>query len=177
MTLQNLKGSTIYIICMEERYIHLLKSLKIQNQFLEDNYDNFYPSGSKPGILYWLDKIRKVLEEGITTFCPFFSAIAPPTYKLAKICDKLLKLITTNKYTLKDSFSFAKEVEEFDPNFVLASFDVKPLFTNIPLIEIVVLCVENPCRNQKHIANLSKNYFRSLIKMTMFEWLLSFFFL
>ena len=52
MTLKNLKGSTIYIICMEERYIYLLKSLKIQNQFLEDNYDNFYPSGSKPGILY-----------------------------------------------------------------------------------------------------------------------------
>ena len=38
------------------------------------------------------------------------SAIGTPTYKLAKFCDKLLKPITNNKYTTKDSFSFAKEV-------------------------------------------------------------------
>ena len=30
--------------------------------------------------------------------------------------DKLLKSITTNEYNIKYSLSFAKEVQEFDPN-------------------------------------------------------------
>ena len=36
--------------------------------------------------------------------------------------------MATNKYTIKDSFSFAKEVEEFDHNLIMNSFDVKSLF-------------------------------------------------
>ena len=35
--------------------------------------------------------------------------------------------MATNKYTIKDSFSFAKEVEEFDHNLIMNSFDVKSL--------------------------------------------------
>ena len=31
-------------------------------------------------------------------------------YNLAKFCDQLLKPLTSNDYTIKDSFSFAKEV-------------------------------------------------------------------
>ena len=55
------------------------------------------------------------------------------TYKLAKFCDKLPKKITTNEYTIKEMCSFAKEFYEFDINLIMASFDVKSLFTNIPL--------------------------------------------
>ena len=47
-----------------------------------------------------------------------------PTYKLAKFCDQLLKPLTNNEYTIKDSFSFAKEVLEFDASLFMASFDV-----------------------------------------------------
>ena len=54
------------------------------------------------------------------------------TYKLAKFCDKLPKKITTNEYTIKDLCSFAKEFYEFDINLIMASFDVKSIFTNIP---------------------------------------------
>ena len=36
--------------------------------------------------------------------------------------------MTTNTYTITDSFSFAKEVEEFDHNLIMNSFDVKSLF-------------------------------------------------
>ena len=66
-------------------------------------------------------------------------------------------------------FSFAKEVEEFDPNLIMPSFDVKSLFTNIPLTETIGLCVENLYRNQTHTDNLSKSSFRRLLEMTMYE--------
>ena len=84
-----------------------------------------------------------------------------PTYKLAKFSDKLLKPITNNEFTIKDLFSFAKEFEEFDPNFVLGSFDIKSLFTNIPLTEPIGLCVKNLYRNQTYINSLSKNILMS----------------
>ena len=42
------------------------------------------------------------------------------TYKLEKVCDKFLELITTCEYTIKDSFSIAKEFEQFDPDLVIA---------------------------------------------------------
>ena len=154
---------------MEQCIIDLLKSLKNQNEISEKNYDNLYPSGSKPGILCGLGKIHKALGNGIPTFCPVLSAIGTPTYNLAKFCDKLLKPITTNEYTIKDSFSFAKEVEEFDSDLIIASFDVKSLLTNIPLIETIGLCVRNLYRNQTHIDSLSKSSFCSLLEMTMYE--------
>ena len=139
-----------HIIHMEQRIIDILKSLKNQNEISEKNYDTLYSSGSKPGILYRLGKIHKALEDGIPTFRPILSAIGTPTFKLAKLSDKLLKPIATNEYAMKDSFSFAKEVKEFDPNLIMASFDVKSLFTNISLTETIGLCAENLYRNQTH---------------------------
>ena len=83
--------------------------------------------------------------------------------------DSSTSLANENKYTIKDSFSFAKEVEEFDANLVMASFYVKLLFTNIPHAEAIGLCVDNLYRNQTHIDSVSKSYFQRLLEMTMFE--------
>ena len=45
-------------------------------------------------------------------FAQFSAAIRTPTYKLAN------KPLTNNEYTVKDSFSFAKDVLEFDASFL-----------------------------------------------------------
>ena len=41
--------------------------------------------------------------------------------------------MTLNEYIIKDSFSIAKEIQEFDPSLVMVSFDAKQLFTSIAL--------------------------------------------
>ena len=51
----------------------------------------------------------------------------------------------------------------------MASFDIKSLFTNIPLTETLNLCVQNLYRNQTHVNNLTKSSFYKLLKITMFE--------
>ena len=89
---------------------------------------DLYPSGSQPNALYRLSKIHKTLEDGIPSFRPILSAIGTLTYKLAKFCGQLLKPLTNNEYTIKNSFSFAKEVLEFDSSLFMASFDIKPLY-------------------------------------------------
>ena len=53
------------------------------------------------------------------------SAIGTPTYNLAEFCSQLLKPLISNDYTIKDYFSFAKEVLDFDASCFMASFDIK----------------------------------------------------
>ena len=89
---------------MEEWIIHLLKSLEDQGEISVKEKNDLYPSGSKSRGLYGLAEIYKALEDGITSFRPILSAIGTPTYKLAKFCDQLLKPITCNEYSVKDSF-------------------------------------------------------------------------
>ena len=86
-----------------------------------------------------LDKTRKALEDRIPTLGPILSAIGTLAYKLPKSCDKLLKPVTTNEHTIKDLFSIPKEVEKINFNFIMASFDVKSLFTNVSLGETIAL--------------------------------------
>ena len=129
-----------HLIRMEERIIRLLKSLEDQSEIFEKERNDLYSSGSKPGVLYGLAKIHKALEDGIPSFHPIRSTIGTPTYNLAKFCDQLLKPRTSNHYTVKDSFSFAKEVLEFDASCFMAIFDIKSLFTNMPLTETSNIC-------------------------------------
>ena len=55
------------------------------------------------------------------------------------------------------------QVEEFDLNLVIASFDVKSLFTCILVTETIGLCAKNLYRNQTYIDSLSKSYFHRLL--------------
>ena len=65
------------------------------------------------------------------------SAIKRPTYNLAKFLFPLLEWITTNMYTEKQSFKFAKDIVDQDPGIFRASLDAEFLFTNIPLEETI----------------------------------------
>ena len=56
----------------------------------------------------------------------------------------------------------------------MASFDIKSLFTNIPLTEMLNLWVQNLYRNQAHVGNLTQSSFYSLLKITMFQSFLTF---
>ena len=51
----------------------------------------------------------------------------------------------------------------------MASFDIKPLFTNMPLTETLNLFLQNLYQNQTQFGNLSKSSFYSLLKITMSE--------
>ena len=85
-------------------------------------------SGIQPGILYGLPKIHKIG----SPLRPILSAIGTAGYN--KFFVPIFAPFTSNEYTNKDSFSFVEEILAI-PNansFVMASFDIKSLFTNIP---------------------------------------------
>ena len=64
----------------------------------------------------------------------------------------MLKDLTSRKYSVKDSFDFAKEILQQNSDCFMASLDITSLFTNIPLDETI---------------NIYSN--ESLIKSNMFK--------
>ena len=119
--------------------------------------------------MYGSAKVHKFVTDGLPSFKPSLSAINTPTYKLAKFLAPMLEPLTTNEYTIKDSFTFAEELQSFDSKLVMASFDIESLFTNIPLQETIDLCVENLFQDRTHVDNLLKDSFRQLLTRTMSE--------
>ena len=55
-----------------------------------------------------------------------------PSYDIVKHLVPILEPITTNKFTIRNSFEFAKEVIEQDSGLFMASLDAKSFSTNIP---------------------------------------------
>ena len=74
-----------------------------------------------------------------------------------------------NEYTIKDSFSFAEELLNYDSNLIMASFDVESLFTNIPLQETIDLCVKLLFNDKSNIDGFTITDFHQLLTITMSE--------
>ena len=61
----------------------------------------------------------------------------------------VLSPLTINDYTVKDSFSFVKEVVNFDHSLFMASLDVESLFTNFPIDETIKNAVIDLCHYEE----------------------------
>ena len=101
-------------------------------------------------------------------FRPILSAIKTPSYNIAKYLVPILEPITTNKFTIKNSFEFAKEVIEQDSGLFMASLDVESLFTNIPLGETIIISCDSLFANETKINNFSRNDFEKLLRRKNF---------
>ena len=124
--------------------------------------------------MYGSAEVDKIVTDSLPSFRPIPSAIGTPTYKLAKFLVPMLEPLTTNEYTIKDSLTFAEELQSFDSKLVMASFDIESLFTNIPLQETIDLCVENLFKDRTHVDDLLRDPFRELLTRTMPESLILF---
>ena len=154
---------------MENRVIEVLKNLRGKKEISIEQYKDLSPSDSRTGIVYGLAKVHKITTDDLPSFRPILSVIGTPTYKLAKFLVPTLELLTTNEYTIKDSFTFAEELQSFDSKLVMASFDTESLFTNICLQETINQCVENLFQDRAHVDNLLKDSFHELRTRTMSE--------
>ena len=81
----------------------------------------------------------------------------------------MLEPLTTNEYTIKDSLTFAEELQSFESKLVMASFDIESLFTKISLQETIDLCVGIYLNIGILFDNLSKDTFRELFARAMPE--------
>ena len=126
---------TIY---REKKLHEYLYYLKTKGALDVSTYEKIRPQGSKPGRIYGLPKIHK---DG-TPLRPIVSSIGTYSYELSKFLADILKPLTNNSFTVKDSFSFVTDILSFNEVPYMASFDVKSLFTNIPLQETIDICLD-----------------------------------
>ena len=85
------------------------------------------------------------------------TSIGTSPYKLAKLLRQVLTLSTANEYTVTDSFYFAEEICQQDPNLHMASLDVDSLFTNISLGENIDICIDNLYNGNENPPNIPKH--------------------
>ena len=127
----------------------------------KDEYDKICPKGSRPGIPYGNPEIHKPVVDNLPIFRPILSAINTFGYNLVRFLIPVLAPLTHSGFTIKDSFSFAKEIT-YDSSLYMASLDVESLFTNIPLNETINNCVSDLHNKNLYNGKLSK---RDLFKL------------
>ena len=151
----------------EDKLVAFLK--RVKKSLGEDLYKKLYPQGSQPGILYGLSKIHKPPVNNIPKLRPILSALNTGTYKWAKFFVPLLRHLTFNEYTLKDSFEFAKVISEQNSDLYMASLDVDSLFTNVPLDETIKICADGLFENNNPVHGLNKKEITEMLSLTTKE--------
>ena len=124
-------------IIQEKLVDNNLKKLVASNSISEENRRSLKPVGTRPCIMYGLCKVHKDIIYNCPPCRPILLAINTPTYKLAKFLVPILKSLTSNEYTVKDSFAFAEEIVEQDSEFFMGSLDVDSIFANIHLKKLL----------------------------------------
>ena len=119
-----------------------LKELCQLNIIDKKTYDKLWPVSSFFGILYGLEKVHKQPVNNCPPFRPILSAIGTPTYNIAKFLVPILKPLTTDDNTLKDTLEFSCDILNQNPNLFMESLDVDSLFTNIRLDETTNIIIE-----------------------------------
>ena len=114
------------------------------------------------------DHKRTTDNDNIPPFCPILFAIGTSNYNIAKFFAPILKQFTINKYNVKDSLSFCKEILDQDPNLFMTSFGTQSLFTNISLDETIYICVEMVFEKRKKVKGMLKRHFKQLLILLLF---------
>ena len=121
-------------------------------------------SGSCPGIMYGLPKIHKPN----VPMRPILSANNTTTYNLSQYLVSILSDLSSNDFTIKNSYDFANFITSLEDSskYIMCSFDIESLFTNIPLdetIEIIISKLFSEPNNTFH--GFSKSEFKSLLSL------------
>ena len=119
----------------------LLNLLKKPGHLTDDEYKRLYPNGSHIGVLYGLPKVHK---PNVPTR-PICSMVGTSTYELGKYIADIIKPAAASSLgtDLINTFQFVEQIGRKDLSDVhMISFDVKSLFTNIPLNKTIKICLD-----------------------------------
>ena len=133
-----------------------------KNYLSKDDWKYLKPCRSKPGIMYGLCEIHKctTVNDPVPPFRTILSAIGACNYNLAKSFVPILKQFTINEYTVKDSFSFYKDILDQDSNLLMASFKIYPWMKRL-IFELIWFFVKRR-KLKACLSNISNNYLHFL---------------
>ena len=127
-------------------------------------YKKLYPCGSAPGKMYGLCKVHK---EG-NPMRPVVSMIGTAEYELAKYLDNWIKPYIPSMYMVNSTEEFLAKINEvpIENGDYCISFDVKSLFTNVPLEETIKIITKYIFADKNHmLVPMSELIFKRLLKL------------
>ena len=149
----------------EDRLNRYLRKLKNNKVISQSTYDEIYSSGSSPGTLYGLPKVHKT---GVP-LRPILSAFNTHNYNLSKYLVSLLTPFSNNNFSIKNSYQFSQEITSLNSNnTTMYSFDIESLFTNIPINEVIEICLNKIFHNpDTKFHNFTKIQFKQLLELAI----------
>ena len=154
-----------YVLKLEDKLNRLLRNLK--HIIGESVYNTIYTSGSRPGHLYGLPKIHKLGNP----FRPIVSSIGTFNYNLAKFLVPIIAPLTRNEHTIDNSTTFVKDLvgRHLPRNYVMASFDVESLFTNVPLKETTDIITDRLSTGGFNTVGIDRGQLKKLLDIATSE--------
>ena len=126
-------------------------------------------SNSTPASFYGLPKIHKP-ERPLR---PITSSIGSPTYAVSKHLVSILSPLRRNRFSVKNSSEFAQKIQQHTvaSNEIMVSFDVKSLFTSIP-VDLALTIVNERLQKDQDLAertNMSTSNIMRLLDHNYFK--------
>ena len=134
---------------MKNKLITLLKKIKTEGGLNETTYKRLYPTGAGSPKFYGLPKVHK---QGIP-LRPIVSSIGSATYNTAKELSRILKpLVGKSRHHIHNNQDFLEDLKgiQIQPDEVMMSFDVKALFTSVP-IEPALVIIEKLLKEDQNL--------------------------
>ena len=126
-----------------------MKKIKTEGGLSEATYKRFYPTGAGSPKFYGLPKVHK---QG-TPLRPIVSNIGAATYNTAKELSRILKpLVGRSRHHIQNNQDFLEDLKgiKLHPDEVMMSFDVKALFTSVP-IEPALVIIEKLLKEDQNL--------------------------
>ena len=148
---------------LEDKVNRFIKKLLSLSVITLDESKSLKPTGSNPAKLYGLPKTHK----STVPLRPIMAAYDTACYKLAKFLVPLLSNLTINEYTIKNSYKLTESLSDFQvlDNYYMCSYDVKSLFTNVPLDETIDICTNLIFEGINNFKGMTKAVFKDLLSL------------
>ena len=146
---------------------NFVRELKKRGEINDTEYKMMYPKNAKIGRAHGSAKVHKEFTR-IPPLRPIVDTIGSTHYGVGKFITSLLNPLTLNEYNLKDSFDAADKIKMipdhlYDEDYKLVSFDVKSLFTNIPLNKTIDVILDRVYNKNLITTTLKKRTLKKLI--------------
>ena len=136
-----------------------------ENQISAEVYNRIRPTGSVRPRMYGLPKVHKTEPIPLR---PILSMVGCAQHEMARWLAEILQPVLNRFSTLlvKDSFEFCKVLRDFGPvqeDSFMCSFDVKSLFTNVPIDETIEICLDTLYRSDIQPPDIEETLLKKLL--------------
>jgi len=158
------------VVKEEERVVTTLQRLRDNESISDELYRKLKPLGSQPARLYGLAKVHKTA----TPVRPVLSMPGSSYYNIATCVADWLSVVDECKINsstkqISDHLHHIK-LEEHEE---VVSFDVKSLYTNVPVIEAINLCADLLFSGKYKLPPVDKQTFIELTKISSCDVIMS----